>query len=76
MRDRFRRLRFRLLRRVQGVGEQRFGSRLDGRPSTNFGSVVRGAGVMLAAKSFGLLFMATLLGPAIGVGLFVLMHGL
>jgi hypothetical protein len=31
---------------------------------------------MLAAKSFGLLFAATLLGPAIGVGLFIVMHGL
>jgi hypothetical protein len=27
-------------------------------------------------KSLGLLFAATLLGPAIGVGVFVLLHGL
>jgi hypothetical protein len=31
---------------------------------------------MLEAKAFGMLLAATLLGPAIGVGLFVVMHTL
>ncbi len=32
--------------------------------------------VMLAAKSLGLLFALSLLGPALGMALFLLMHGL
>jgi hypothetical protein len=31
---------------------------------------------MVAAKSFGMLLAATLLGPAIGIGLFVVMHAM
>jgi hypothetical protein len=31
---------------------------------------------MLAAKSIGLLFALSMLGPAIGMALFVLMHGI
>ena len=31
---------------------------------------------MIAAKSFGMLLAATLVGPAIGIGLFIVMHTL
>jgi hypothetical protein len=31
---------------------------------------------MVAVKSFGMLLVATLIGPAIGVGLFMAMHSL